>query len=175
MRPWMDSGPPAPMRPDTASMGPRPCGRGWDGAVAAVYAGDAVLQWGHGLAAVVGCAWPGMADKTEQGFNGATALRPWMALPYLDARHTAFGFNGATALRPWMAGRAVRHVIAAGASMGPRPCGRGWAAATQTTRRRPICFNGATALRPWMVLNPRQLQCESHASMGPRPCGRGWS
>ena len=106
-------------------MGPRPCGRGRRR------------------------LWEISNPIIDDGFNGATALRPWTAT--------------CGSVRPWPA------IMA---SMGPRPCGRGrqwtgmplarragfngatalrpWTAVPSTngtTRRR--CFNGATALRPW--------------------------
>ena len=135
--------------------------------------GQRRLQWGHGLAAVDGI---GLDDLPElwRGFNGATALRPWMDRGGRRRRRAGLCFNGATALRPWMVARRVRacssatmlqwgHGLAAvdgrrrpplaprsPASMGPRPCGRGW------RRRRYLCGKPMPA------------------SMGPRPCGRGW-
>ena len=60
-----------------------------------------MLQWGHGLAAVDGR--DAVVDAVQgRGFNGATALRPWMASPTMRATSCTTRFNGATALRPWM-------------------------------------------------------------------------
>ena len=60
---------------DAASMGPRPCGRGRDGAGLAPGAG-AQLQWGHGLAAVDGFgdleSWEGL-DELQWG-HGLAAV-----------------------------------------------------------------------------------------------------
>ena len=59
-----------------------------------------MLQWGHGLAAVDGDGRALKVRKTSC-FNGATALRPWTALPNARSSYTLNRFNGATALRPW--------------------------------------------------------------------------
>ena len=83
------------------------------------------LQWGHGLAAVDGVKVP-LARLPALSFNGATALRPWMAHDNGVGLNGRRGFNGATALRPWMARPNRRDRRRLSASMGPRPCGRGW-------------------------------------------------
>ena len=41
------------------------------------------------------------------GFNGATAVRPWMALRPTAAATRSRRFNGATAVRPWMGDEAA--------------------------------------------------------------------
>ena len=105
-------------------------------------------------------------------FNGATALRPWTAPRAAATMITLISFNGATALRPWTALRCGLQTRAPGASMGPRPCGRGRARRAENEylsgelqwghglaavdgaevarfNRRSASFNGATALRPW--------------------------
>ena len=108
------------------------------------------LQWGHGLAAVDG-------------------------VPLATTVMLAVGFNGATALRPWMAAESFRTPQACLASMGPRPCGRGWLRPCPERIAERGGFNGATALRPWMDLRLGAPGDQAHqASMGPRPCGRGW-
>ena len=87
----------------TASMGPRPCGRGREDPDM-TYDAPPALQWGHGLAAVDGPA--GFTNpRRPSGFNGATALRPWTAAWRGNARNNVHSFNGATALRPWTGGR----------------------------------------------------------------------
>ena len=61
----------------SASMGPRPCGRGRREPLADP-ANASPLQWGHDLAAVEGVALA-RARWGPPGFNGATTLRPWKA------------------------------------------------------------------------------------------------
>ena len=195
LRPWT-AGPARRLPPQgRASMGPRPCGRGRLESDALRVARVAVLQWGHGLAAVDGTHLAVVPDEPTC-FNGATALRPWTVrgqhcvrgreqmlqwghgLAAVDGSRTAGpltqsrGFNGATALRPWTEEpkSAIRQELEA--SMGPRPCGRGRAAAAAATPTSR-CFNGATALRPWTVPPGRRAGRPLLASMGPRPCGRG--
>ena len=60
------------------------------------------LQWGHGREAMDGF------DKKQGGrpyyyFNGAMAVRPWMAVAASTHRRACSYFNGAMAVRPWMA------------------------------------------------------------------------
>ena len=99
LRPWTASPGPSAGRRGHASMGPRPCGRGRRRARwRRPRAGR--LQWGHGLAAV-------------DGRNRCSGMPPGLS------------FNGATALRPWTGANPAKIIIAAIASMGPRPCGRG--------------------------------------------------
>ena len=122
--------------------------RPWTGLRSASRAMAFELQWGHGLAAVDGCARRPHEQATES-FNGATALRPWTALV---ARHlgAADGLQWGHGLAAVDGMRRVRHhPPRVRASMGPRPCGRG--------RRR----------------RPRLRRQGRPASMGPRPCGRG--
>ena len=96
-------------------------------------------------------AWRCMSgSRRRRCFNGATALRPWMGCNRWRTHRTTSRFNGATAL-PWMAGYRRRHRRRAQASMGPRPCGRGWFVGAGNALIGPACFNGATALRPWMA------------------------
>ena len=82
------------------------------------------LQWGHGREAMDGHRrlgrWP-----FRLCFNGATAVRPWMARQ--NWHRVGFScFNGATAVRPWMAAARAAALLAYSG------------------------FNGATAVRPWM-------------------------
>ena len=175
MRPWMVAYG-RRLRPACgASMGPRPCGRGW-GVGDGLPVGNVELQWGHGLAAVDGRPCARRTTTLSLSFNGATALRPWMAgvaagrqLP--DAR-LQWG-HGLAAVDGVKHRQGVQRYL--GASMGPRPCGRGWprrptpcaicsrlqwghglaAVDGLATWPGPITatgFNGATALWPWMVL-----------------------
>ena len=110
--------------PTIASMGPRPCGRGNVGSR----------------------GWP---SNCVLSFNGAAALRPrkWPASYRRVDRPRSF--NGAAALRPRksLAGP-VGIALAATASMGPRPCGRGNDVWIGPNPRAIIGFNGAAALRP---------------------------
>ena len=101
LRPWTGDDRHGDRRRLVASMGPRPCGRGRDGADLCL---DRVLslQWGHGLAAVDGST-SRPRRCAPSGFNGATALRPWTDGGVGEVEPAGFGFNGATALRPWTA------------------------------------------------------------------------
>ena len=159
-----------------ASMGPRPRGRGW-----------VPVHMGRRMAAAAsmgprprGRGWrlaSHWCPSCGSCFNGATAARPWMALPRLPPGIGRPCFNGATAARPWMVplpapqcrpglasigprprGRGwwqAWRLLWGGvsASMGPRPRGRGWSSKRNTTPRQR-CFNGATAARPWMATCP---------------------
>ena len=116
-----------------------------DGCLVAPYAiVDELLQWGHGREAMDGRS-SAPAPRPSIGFNGATAVRPWMALAAgvgqhpnrrlqwghgreaMDGGHKKAkkrkkdSFNGATAVRPWMVDGGGRAPSAAPASMGPRP------------------------------------------------------
>ena len=68
-----------------------------------------------------------MTHYALQGFNSATALKPWMIGSDGTKRPTGESFNSATALKPWM--------------MLCLSVGVQW--------RRS--FNSATALKPWMI------------------------
>ena len=157
----------------SASMEPRPCGRGRSRVPVGLPAAAA-------------------------GFNGATALRPWTAcpLPWPCARARA-------SMGPRPCGRGRRAVHAPrrsmqSASMGPRPCGRGRVISSDSRRGGLSGFNGATALRPWTGVcgvpcvaatdllqwghglvavdgsaSGGSFRKTRFASMGPRPCGRG--
>ena len=61
------------------------------------------LQWGHGREAMDGrTATRGAAAVCN--FNGAMAVRPWMAARPLSSLPPRMNFNGAMAVRPWMVG-----------------------------------------------------------------------
>ena len=53
-------------------------------------------------------------------------MRPWMVGGGKEDDARRMRFNGATALRPWMVGAPAPGLGRRQASMGPRPCGRGW-------------------------------------------------
>ena len=172
MRPWTASPPASTRGRPTASMGPRPCGRGRKYVRAVRGQAERAsmgprpcgrgrkdgfprfrvivkLQWGHGLA--VDGNRPHQTSTGPSCFNGATALRPWTVRP------------------PAAPPRVSR----------PLQWGHGLAAVDGYCRLRhepapPRSFNGATALRPWT--GRTGAWCTAHerpASMGPRPCGRG--
>ena len=161
-------------RPRTrqASMGPRPCGRGWFCASECLATTAPGLQWGHGLAAVVGMA-------AELAYDGSIWLQWGHGLAAvvgcagpLHGRRL-YGLQWGHGLAAVVGRRRSRQRRCWPASMGPRPCGRGW----RVRRRRTACrpgFNGATALRPWLALPAPPRPSRHLASMGPRPCGRGW-
>ena len=172
MRPWTAS-PPTRSRTPCGSFNGTTALRPW---TEKQYGGTPpdqyVLQWGHGLAAV-------------DGLIGRPAR--------IGPRMLQWGHGLAAVDGP----EGVRGQGAHGASMGPRPCGRGRRAKPAYRRTRELCFNGATALRPWTVrtcgagapvwtrfngataLRPwtahtgRRGRGRGLASMGPRPCGRG--
>ena len=181
----------------TASMGPRPCGRGRrgysDGSGNHRLASMGPRPCGRGRPALYPRSPPPLT-----GFNGATALRPW----------TVVGGANANMLDELQWGHGLAAVDGSSARSEPP---------------RPTSFNGATALRPWtgqdrtMRLNvtlelqwghglaavdgddpvgflgpkddvlqwghglaavdgrePKTFpERASRASMGPRPCGRG--
>ena len=134
---------------------------------------DKELQWGRDLSAAEGMT-PAVTVGTMGSFNGAATFRPRKA-SRTNGRHLWLpGFNGAATFRPRKAppdftrpesrrqlqwgrdlsaaeggSRAGGRGLAAGASMGPRPFGRGRRNAGKRQAR-----NGT-------------------ASMGPRPFGRG--
>ena len=135
-----------------ASMGPRPCGRGWVGAKSKDGLARVVLQWGHGLAAVVGCAYGLSAEcmPSLQWGHGLAAVVGAQTPRHLDpAPWLQWGHGLAAVVGDAVVGAPAFDGMA---SMGPRPCGRGW---LHHRRRRPprhSRFNGATALRPWLEM-----------------------
>ena len=84
------------------------------------------LQWGHGLAAVDGSP-AAMMTCRRTSFNGATALRPWMGIrDTTNVREIGLQWgHGLAAVVGFANGAGCP--VATQASMGPRPCGRGWA------------------------------------------------
>ena len=112
---------------DSASMGPRPLGRG--------------------KLAVTG--------SSAIGFNGATASRPWKIAGARPMRMSGIGFNGATASRPWKPGDGyvecpIQQLMLQwghGLSAVERCPSRQHCASRS-------CFNGATASRPWKTSGP---------------------
>ena len=110
------------------------------------------LQWGHGREAMDGTWWPSSRKRTR-GFNGAMAVRPWMAAGRLAGRRVL--------VLQWGHGREAMD-------------GR----ATSVQAREASCFNGAMAVRPWMVDAPAPFVCPPcllqwghgrEAMDGPRP------
>ena len=115
-----------------------------------LFSGD-MLQWGHGREAMDGERGGGRRVAARASFNGAMAVRPWMASKAEFARagytmlqwghgreamdgyctwlglQNCHSFNGAMAVRPWMG------------------CHSRLRAQVRS------CFNGAMAVRPWMA------------------------
>ena len=86
-----------------------------------------------------------MDFHSRPGFNGAMAVRPWMAATRVASPAGLPCFNGAMAVRPWM-------VPGAGGRLGA-----------------PDGFNGAMAVRPWMGSGAGSPSSILAASMGPWP------
>ena len=152
-------------------MGPRPNGRGKQWTATIQYHADK-RQWGRGQTAAESSGRPTNRSACHC-VNGAAAKRPRKGLAESRRGSAGAGVNGAAAKRPrkvtkaespfsrplrvnGAAAKRPRKVVAPlafagplGASMGPRPNGRG-----------KLHFQG----------RPPCLQC---ASMGPRPNGRG--
>ncbi len=117
-----------------------------------------VLQWGHGGEAVDGMSSQGRSPQQQPRFNGATAVKPWMAA------HPSVTSDPHSTLQWGHGGEAVD-----GPSKQPTPTpvrslqwGHGgeavdgifpWLSATSHGR----CFNGATAVKPWMGARPGKL------------------
>ena len=154
-------------------MGPRPLGRGRS---AYPYPSDPrmPLQWGRDLSAA------------EGGLGGA-ASRSDGVLQWGRDLSAAEGFGGGGGAtlprgasmgpRPLGRGRLCLALALAAqvqASMGPRPLGRGRQAEHDPAHCRDQGFNGAATSRPRKAvgLGPR-LRPAAVASMGPRPLGRG--
>ena len=82
--------------------------------------GKPKLQWGHGREAMDGGA-PDWIMPASSDFNGAMAVRPWMARRGTRRHGTRRDFNGAMAVRPWME-RSNRNADSqTPTSMGPWP------------------------------------------------------
>ena len=162
LRPWTDrpAKKRAPVSP--ASMGPRPCGRGRAAPAAASppssgFNGATALRPWTAVQLAIGLT-------VGVGFNGATALRPWTVPTARAATTGRTSFNGATALRPWTAWPpASRLPRSFGASMGPRPCGRGRMSGAISGREARGQLQWGHGLA---AVDGRRAQC--HGQSGPR-------
>ena len=117
----------------SASMGPRPCGRGRSSARSE-------------------------PQRYFPSFNGATALRPWTEDGQRSLYVLDLGFNGATALRPWTAGIWPLTRSFPSASMGPRPCGRCGRFNGATALRPWTARLGQTDVQFWV--DRRRMHCQ---------------
>ena len=108
------------------------------------------LQWGHGREAMDGAAANTTVDN-RRDFNGAMAVRPWMAAAAAGAAPAYSNFNGAMAVRPWMATGADRLPIALKRLQWGhgREAMDGWRESARDSLSAH--FNGAMAVRPWMA------------------------
>ena len=128
-------------------MRPRKCGS----ATAQTAAIQAVLQWGRGLAAAEICRPGGGTAIGSPSFNGAAALRP-------------------RKFQRWSVATRDDN----GASMGPRPCGRGNAVAALVAHKVAAQLQWGRGLAAAeMITDLVRRRSRTGASMGPRPCGRG--
>ena len=151
------------------------------------------LQWGHGREAMDGRRVR-EGPRVCPGFNGATAVRPWMdgrpALVrdtdcVLQWGHGREAMDGGDGHRPdigrydrlqWGHGREAMdgcrlctHLLDAP----PLQWGHGREAMDGSRMPPPhaksASFNGATAVRPWMGGKSLEGRARRPASMGPRP------
>ena len=108
------------------------------------------LQWGHDLSVVESRPSGTARSRSRSSFNGATTSRSWNLTHGADEPTGGSGASmGPRPLGRGIAGDRARLVEGGPASMGPRPLGRG-------------------------IPHPdRQPADARHASMGPRPLGRG--
>ena len=82
---------------------------------------NVALQWGHGDEAVEEVLRECVRRVHEQGFNGATAMKPWKRRARNPEGQDPGRFNGATAMKPWKSwSRRVGGERDLVASMGPR-------------------------------------------------------
>ncbi len=133
-----------------------------------------MLQWGHGPKAVETVAECLMLSNSVIRFNGATARRPWRRLCAYEAS-PPFGAS----MGPRPEGRGDSCSTAGtkwwpGASMGPRPEGRGDADVCLALDLSVVELqwgHGPKAVETDIHQVRRKVQVE--ASMGPRPEGRG--
>ena len=175
LRPWLGCGMLATSHSRTASMGPRPCGRGWF-AIGPVRHHGGKLQWGHGLAAVVG---ERVGRREGGGDRASMGPRPcgrgWLILT-TSSLYERMSFNGATALRPWLA----KYVSAEGEAIAGLQWGHGLAAVVgtavgpQDVKTAKLQWGHGLAAVVGGLVRPQCRQVY-RASMGPRPCGRGWN
>ncbi len=161
-----------------------------------VTTGTVLLQCGHGLSAVENGQVGGLRARA-----GGASMRPRPVgrgerPSNLDSQPLYHCFNAATASRPWrtrafpVPGRSAKrlqcgHGLSAvengdvldvrqerlGASMRPRPLGRGEPRRIHRVRPRTRSFNAATASRPWRTL----IFDELHAQPNRLQCGHGLS
>ena len=158
----------------SASMGPRPDGRGRLRLASSPRATATVRQWGRGrMAAEVphSAGWLRFAPRV----NGAAA--GWPRKGYNRCRGWA-GRQASMGPRPDGRGRDARPAAARrdqeGASMGPRPDGRGRPRQPLRRRRPPPASMGPRPDgRGRRAPPPPPSLGGFHASMGPRPDGRG--
>ena len=100
-------------------------------------------------------ARPAGVPNPNPRFNGAMAVRPWMADRRADEPPLRASFNGAMAVRPWMGS------YLGIASSGPK--GLQWGhgreamdgAICTSDKSLNLGFNGAMAVRPWMASRRR--------------------
>ena len=164
-------------RPASASMRPRPEGRGERaGGGNRTPRPAAALQCGHDPKAVENFLSESPASFKLAGFNAATTRRPWRTSP----RRPGPRRGNEASMRPRPEGRgeprgAQRYPAAAQASMRPRPEGRGEPPAPGCAAASNAgCFNAATTRRPWRTRKHASGRRERQgASMRPRPEGRG--
>ena len=149
MRPWTESRAGRLAAGASASMGPRPCGRGRSNAAPARAAAENASMGprpcGRGRPAARRGPAPHRAASMGprpcgRGRRDVDAKEPQQG-PRLQWGHGLAAVDGRIEWHCWH--------LRSPASMGPRPCGRG----------RAVCSHKA----------PRLID----ASMGPRPCGRG--
>ena len=115
------------------------------------------------------------SDCSSGRFNGATSRRTWRVLITSSLWTATASFNGATSRRTWRATdpQVVTNSLD-GASMEPRPEGRGENGLKTFRVVANTCFNGATSRRTWRALSSDSAQVQdATASMEPRPEGRG--
>ena len=109
------------------------------------------LQWGHGREAMDGRPSTAYLRAAPGNFNGAMAVRPWMATRRPKRRAPSTNFNGAMAVRPWMEGPHAEGQLDFVLQWGhgrEAMDGRRYA----DGRIAAMDFNGAMAVRPWMAL-----------------------
>src|SRR6266508_434588 len=118
----------------------------------------------------------GNSPPILQGFNGATANRPW------KTGRKSLIFSPPTALQ-WSHGQSTVEDLSCPTDKYPTTCSFNGATANRpwktTSRNRSITarragFNGATANRPWKTLvTVVPIDQYRNASMEPRPIDRG--
>ena len=158
-----------------ASMRPRPEGRG-EPPLHDLKDVAEQLQCGHDPKAVENEGTPQRAAAPPELQCGHDPKAVENEIPDQFLASLLSGFNAATTRRPWRtvaafrAGRAGR-----GASMRPRPEGRGELNIRNRKTGSHASFNAATTRRPWRTHGDGRPQDgrPHQASMRPRPEGRG--